>query len=171
VLFLDELPEFHRNILEMLRQPMEDGTINITRSLGRVSYPASFMLIAAMNPCPCGFLTHPKKECHCTIPMIQRYLSRISGPLLDRIDMHLEVPPLNYGELTEKREYESSKEIKKRLLKLAILELNFSGRAYDKILKLGRTIADLGEKDEIDAESIAEAISYRSLDRHLWLST
>ena len=208
VLFLDELPEFHRDILEMLRQPMEEGMISVSRSSGITNYPARFMLIAAMNPCPCGYLTHPKKECHCTVPMIQRYLSKISGPLLDRIDMHLEVPPLNYGELSEDKNYESSKEIKKRvvqarniqkrryknckynalltpreirkhceltseakdLLKLAIAELNFSGRAYDKILKLSRTIADLAEKENINAECISEAISYRSLDRRTWLS-
>lgn len=209
VLFLDELPEFHRDMLEMLRQPMEEGTITISRSSGNIDYPARFMLVAAMNPCPCGYFTHPKKECHCTVPMIQRYLSRVSGPLLDRIDMHLAVPPLNYEELSGDRPYESSKEIKKRvlrarniqkkryngsdsynalltpkkiqkyckltdeakeLLKLAIVELNFSGRAYDKILKLARTIADMVEKEDIDAECIAEAISYRSLDRRMWLS-
>jgi magnesium chelatase family protein len=208
VLFLDELPEFHRDILEMLRQPVEDGVVNISRSSGNVIYPANFMFVAAMNPCPCGYLTHPKKECHCTVPMIQRYLSKISGPLLDRIDIHLEVPPLNYEELSLKRNYESSKEIKNRvmkartmqkrryrnskynalltpkeirkycklideaeeLLKLAIVELSFSGRAYDKILKLARTIADMAEKEDINAECIAEAISYRSLDRRSWLS-
>lgn len=209
VLFFDELPEFHRDVLEMLRQPMEEGMITISRSTGTVKYPARFMFVAAINPCPCGNLTHPKKECHCTIPMIQRYLSKISGPLLDRIDMHLEVPPLNYEELSKDMEYEPSKEIKKRvlkarriqkarynqrdicnallnpkeiqkhckltdeakeILKLAILELNFSGRAYDKILKLSRTIADLEEKKDIDAECISEAIGYRSLDRRMWLS-
>lgn len=210
VLFLDELPEFHRNILEMLRQPMEEGTISVARTSGIVTYPASFMLIAAMNPCPCGYLTHPKKECHCTVPMIQRYLSKVSGPLLDRIGMHLEVPPLNYEELTETRTYESSKDIRNRvmkarhiqrkrygkeghrcnalltpkeiqkycelsneaknLLKLAVVELNFSGRAYDKILKLSRTIADLGGESEITAVHISEAIGYRSLDRRMWLS-
>lgn len=211
VLFLDELPEFHRDILEMLRQSMEEGMISISRTSGTINYPARFMLIAAMNPCPCGYLTHPKKECHCTVPMIQRYLSKISGPLLDRIDIHLEVPPLNYEELSGSNiSYESSKDIKKRvlkaravqrrrynnksyncnailtpreirdyckltdeareLLKLAILELNFSGRAYDKILKLGRTIADMAEKGEIDEECISEAISYRSLDRRMWFS-
>ncbi len=211
VLFLDELPEFHRDILEMLRQPMEDGAINISRSSGNMKYPARFMLVAAMNPCPCGHLTHPRKECHCTVPMIQRYLAKISGPLLDRIDIHLEVPPLNYKELSGDDECaESSKEIKKRVLearkiqkrrygnkkfgcnalltpkeirkyceltedakdlfKLAIVELSFSGRAYDKILKLSRTIADLDKKEAIDAVCISEAISYRSLDRRLWLS-
>jgi len=208
VLFLDEIPEFHRNMLEMLRQPIEEGTISISRTWGTVRYPARFMLIAAMNPCPCGNFTHPKKECNCTVPMIQRYLGKISGPLLDRIDIHLEVSPLNYEELSGSRTYESSKEIKKRvlkarevqtkryngpncnallsprkiqaycrltdeakeILKLAILELNFSGRAYHKILKLARTIADIAEKDLIDAESISEAIGYRSLDRRTWLS-
>jgi len=209
VLFLDELPEFHRNILEMLRQPMEEGMINITRSAGTVQYPARFMLIAAMNPCPCGFLTHPKKECHCTIPMVQRYLSRISGPLLDRIDIHLEVPALDYDDLSKPKNCESSKDIKikvarargrqkrryrnKRyninallspeeiyrhcgltkeaedLFRLAVTEMNFSARAYDKILKLSRTIADIDGKEEADADSIAEAIGYRSLDRRVWV--
>lgn len=158
--------------------------------------------------CPCGNFTHPKKECNCTVPMIQRYLGKISGPLLDRIDIHLEVAPLNYEELSGSGAYESSREIKKRVLKardvqterykgpncnallapreiqehcrlteeakeifkLAILELNFSGRAYHKILKLARTIADIAEKDLIDAESLSEAIGYRSLDRRTWLS-
>ena len=209
VLFLDELTEFHRNILEMLRQPLEDGTITVSRSLGSIKYPARFMLVAAMNPCPCGNFTHPKKECNCTVPMIQRYLGKISGPLLDRIDMHLEVPPLNYNELSEDNHSESSRKIRSRVVqaretqkkrynkdhicnallnprqiqdhciltdeakeifKLAILELNFSGRAYDKILKLGRTIADMDGGDLIDADSIAEAIGYRSLDRRMWLS-
>jgi len=210
VLFLDELPEFHRDMLEMLRQPMEEGTISISRTSGITDYPAIFMLVAAMNPCPCGYFTHPKKECHCTAPMIQRYLSKVSGPLLDRIDIHLEVSPLNYEELSGDKHYESSKEIKKRvlqarktqkrrygsaahdcnarlspreikkhcgltdeakdLLKLAIVELNFSGRAYDKILKLSRTIADLDKKSDIDASCISEAITYRALDRRMWLS-
>jgi magnesium chelatase family protein len=210
ILFLDELPEFHRNILEMLRQPMEEGIINISRSSGIMNYPARFMLIAAMNPCPCGYFTHPKKECRCTIPMIQRYLTKVSGPLLDRIDIHLDVPPLSYEELSTEKQHESSKEIKKRvikarevqkkryknskyqynaflaskdiqrycgldneakeLLRLAITELNFSGRAYDKILKLSRTIADLAGESNINVAHVSEAISYRSLDRRMWLS-
>ncbi|MDD5681477.1 MAG: YifB family Mg chelatase-like AAA ATPase [Candidatus Omnitrophica bacterium] len=211
VLFLDEFTEFHRDILAMLRQPMEDGVVHISRSSGSVSYPSRFMLIAAMNPCLCGYFGHPKKECHCTTPMIQRYISKISGPLLDRIDMHLEVPPLDYKELSSDQRPEASKEIKKRvskarslqekrykskhyklnallttreiqkccgldneakeLLKLAMAELNLSGRAYDKILKISRTIADLAGISEINAAHIAEAIGYRSLDRQrMWLS-
>lgn len=211
VLFLDELPEFHRDILAMLRQPMEDGVVHISRSSGAISYPSRFMLAAAMNPCPCGYFGHPKKECHCTVPMIQRYVSKISGPLLDRIDIHLEVPPLNYKQLSENKVVETSAEIKKRvvrargiqnkrcknkiqrinalltpreiqkycaltdeakeLLKLAIAELNLSGRAYDKVLKIARTIADLAEEPEISANHISEAIGCRSLDRRMWLSS
>ncbi len=210
VLFLDEFPEFHRDILAMLRQPMEDGFINISRSSGSISYPSRFMLVAALNPCVCGYFGHPKKECHCTVPMIQRYISKISGPLLDRIDIHLEVPPLNYKQLSENKVTEASRDIKKRvvrargiqnkryknkiqrvnalltpkemqkhctltneareLLKLAIAELNLSGRAYDKVLKIARTIADLADEVEINAGHIAEAIGYRSLDRRMWLS-
>ena len=210
VLFLDEFPEFHRDILAMLRQPMEDGVVHISRNYGTISYPSRFMLIAAMNPCMCGFFGHPKKECHCTVPMIQRYISKISGPLLDRIDIHLEVPPLDYKELSNEKCPETSKEIKKRvcrareiqkrryknkcvalnsmlsareiqkychlsdeakeLLKLAMSELNLSGRAYDKVLKIARTIADLAGEAEINATHIAEAIGYRSLDRRMWLS-
>ncbi len=208
VLFLDEFPEFKRNVLEILRQPLEDGNIMISRVLTTVTYPARFMLVAAMNPCPCGYFTDPKKECHCTPPQIQRYLAKISGPLLDRIDIHLEVPSLNYNELTRKCDGETSQQIRKRvneagkiqskryhkgnafwnaylgakevekfcqvtedgkeLLKMAIVELGLSARAYDKVLKLGRTIADLVGSDLIQAEHISEAISYRSLDRNLW---
>ncbi|MBU4488447.1 MAG: ATP-binding protein, partial [Candidatus Omnitrophica bacterium] len=210
VLFLDEFPEFHRDILAMLRQPMEDGFINISRSSGSISYPSRFTLVAALNPCVCGYFGHPKKECHCTVPMIQRYISKISGPLLDRIDIHLEVPPLNYKQLSENKAAETSRDIKKRviraraiqnkryknkiqrvnalltpremqkhctltneareLLKLAITELNLSGRAYDKVLKIARTITDLAGEVEIGASHIAEAIGYRSLDRRMWLS-
>ncbi len=209
VLFLDELPEFKRNILEGLRQPIEEGKIMITRVAGSVEYPAKFMLVAAMNPCPCGFLTHPTKECNCTPPQIQRYLNKISGPLLDRIDIQIEVAPLKYSQLTEKNNCETSSEIKKRvmaakkiqkvrykssgitqnaqlspkymdefcqlteeasnLLKLAIGELSLSARAYDKIRKVARTIADMEEKELIEAAHISEAIGYRSLDRKLWL--
>lgn len=208
VLFLDELPEFKRNVLEVLRQPLEDQTVTISRVAGTLSYPARFMLIAAMNPCPCGYFTDPKRECRCTPTQIQRYLSKISGPLLDRIDIHLEVPRLNYEQLTKKAAAETSAEIKKRvdkariiqkqrykkddfsfnaflgpketekycrisdegseLLKMAILELGLSARAYDKILKVARTIADLEAKEVIEATHISEAISYRSLDRNLW---
>lgn len=208
VLFMDELPEFRRNVLEVLRLPMEDGFVTVARIANTITYPAKFMLIAAMNPCPCGYFTDPKRECHCTPFQIQSYLSKISGPLLDRIDMHLEVPRLKYEHLTDKRRGEPSEEIRKRvdkareiqrgrykndgvlfnahlesrelekysvldreaeeLLKLAILELGISARAYDKILKVSRTIADMDGKDVIEAHHISEAISYRSLDRNLW---
>ena len=208
VLFLDELPEFRRNVLEVLRQPMEDGSVTVARVANTLTYPAKFMLVAAMNPCPCGYFTDPKRECHCTPFQIQSYLSKISGPLLDRIDIHLEAPRLKYEHLTDKRRGEPSQEIRKRvdsaheiqkerykndgvlfnahleskelekycvldkeaeeLLKLAILELGISARAYDKILKVSRTIADLDGKDVIEAHHISEAISYRSLDRNLW---
>lgn len=208
VLFLDELPEFKRNVLGVLRQPMEDGLVTIARVANKVTYPAKFMLVAAMNPCPCGHFTDPKKECRCTPFQIQNYLSKVSGPLLDRIDIHLEVPRLKYEHLTDKRRGESSVEIRKRidaardiqksrykngsilfnshleskelekycmldneaeeLLKLAILELGISARAYDKILKVSRTIADLDGKETIEAHHVSEAISYRSLDRNLW---
>jgi magnesium chelatase family protein len=208
VLFLDELPEFRKNVLEVLRQPLEDGSITIARVANKLTYPSKFMLVAAMNPCPCGYFTDPKKDCYCTPIKIQNYLSKISGPLLDRIDIHLEVPRLKFEHLTEKRRGESSLDIRARvdrareiqksrykndgiyfnahlesralekhctldkegeeLLKLAILELGISARAYDKILKVSRTIADLDGKDIIEAHHISEAISYRSLDRNLW---
>ncbi len=208
VLFLDELPEFRRNVLEVMRQPLEEGSVTISRVANRLTYPSKFMLVAAMNPCPCGYFTDPKRECHCTPFQIQAYLSKISGPLLDRIDIHLEVPRLKLENLTEKRRGEFSEDIRKRvdasreaqkkryksdhvyfnahleskelerfcvldkegeeLLKLAILELGISARAYDKILKVARTIADLDGKDIIEAHHISEAISYRSLDRNLW---
>ena len=208
VLFMDELPEFRRNVLEVLRLPMEDGSVTVARVANTVTYPAKFMLVGAMNPCPCGHFTDPKRECHCSPFKIQNYLSKISGPLLDRIDIHLEVPRLKYEHLTDKRRGEPSEEIRKRvdaakavqkgryeadgvlfnahleskelerycvldkeaeeLLKLAILELGISARAYDKILKVSRTIADLDGKDIIEAHHVSEAISYRSLDRNLW---
>ncbi|MDD5438725.1 MAG: YifB family Mg chelatase-like AAA ATPase, partial [Candidatus Omnitrophica bacterium] len=208
VLFLDELPEFKRNVLEVLRQPLEDGAITISRVEKTLQYPSRFMLVAAMNPCPCGYFTDPKKECHCTPPQIQRYLSKISGPLLDRIDIHLEVPRLKYEDLSKKRCGEPSAVIRERvnkaramqmerytndgvlfnahleskllekycilnkeaeeLLKMAILELGISARAYDKILKVSKTIADLDGKEVIEAYHVSEAISYRSLDRNLW---
>ncbi len=208
VLFLDELPEFKRNVLEVMRQPLEEGSVTIARVSNTLTYPSKFMLVAAMNPCPCGYFTDPKRECHCTPFQIQHYLSKISGPLLDRIDIHLEVPRLKLEHLTDKRRGEPSMEIRKRvdkardiektrymndgiyfnahleskelekycmldkeseeLLKLAILELGISARAYDKILKVSRTIADLDGKNIIEAHHISEAISYRSLDRNLW---
>ncbi len=205
VLFLDELPEFHRNSLEALRQPLEEGLINVSRIKKSFIFPASFMLVAAMNPCPCGYYTDPKKACHCHTTKIQNYLGKISGPLLDRIDIHIELPAIKYKELSDKKDAESSAVIKARvekvraiqrerfstedifynasmnaklikkycllnseakdLLKAAITELGFSARAYDKIMKLGRTIADLAGAEIILAEHIAEAIEYRSLDR------
>lgn len=210
VLFLDELPEFKRNVLEVLRQPIESGEVAVSRVGGSVVFPARFMLIAAMNPCPCGYFTDPEKECNCTPYQIQRYLSKISGPLLDRIDIHLNVGRLDYNELSQGRRGESSETIRERvdkarriqevryksspilfnahleskglekycifdregeeLLKMAILELGISARAYDKILKVARTIADLDGKEAIEAIHISEAISYRSLDKDFWMA-
>jgi len=208
VLFLDEFPEFRRDLLEGLRQPLEEGTITIARANGTLTIPARFMLVAAMNPCPCGFLTDPKKQCRCNPMQIQRYLTKVSGPLLDRIDIHLEVAPLRYEELRRVRRGENSEEIRRRveiaqdiqrkryeesgilfnshletkaiekfcilsdgatsILKSAILELGISARGYDKILKISRTIADLGGKEIIQEEDISEAIGYRCLDRNYW---
>ena len=208
VLFLDELPEFKRNVLEALRQPLEEGRIKISRIHKSSSFPAKFMLVAAMNPCPCGYYTDPTKQCRCNSTKIERYLSKISGPLLDRIDIHIEVPAIKYKELVSKDNPETSivikgrvkkardiqlrrfqgegifanshmhhKQIKKycaltdeaqNLLKAAIEELSFSARAYDKILKVSRTIADLAESENIQVEHVSEAIQYRSLDRQLW---
>ncbi|MFH1245543.1 MAG: YifB family Mg chelatase-like AAA ATPase [Candidatus Omnitrophota bacterium] len=208
VLFLDELPEFRRNVLEALRQPLEAGMMTVSRVASSVTYPARFMLISACNPCPCGFFLDNSQKCHCAPYQIQRYLSKISGPLLDRIDIHLEVPRLNYEEMTSVNKAESSAEIRKRvdtvramqrkrlekfhcrcnahmgarltektclltkpaqdMLKMAILDLGLSARAYHKVLKLARTIADLAESELIGPEHISEAISYRCLDRNLW---
>ncbi len=206
VLFLDELPEFARNVLEVLRQPLEDGHVTISRSKLSVDYPANFMLVCAMNPCPCGYYTDPTKECTCTPPMIQKYMAKISGPLMDRIDLHIEVPAVKYKELSSKEGGESSEQIRARvteareiqrkrfagrkglfanadmqskdirefckidaqgeeLLKMAITKLGLSARAYDRILKVGRTIADLAHSSEIRPEHLSEAIQYRSLDR------
>ena len=207
VLFLDELPEFRRNVLEVMRQPLEDGNITVSRAMGSINYPASFMLVAAMNPCPCGFLTDPQKECVCTPLQIQRYRSRVSGPLLDRIDIQVEVPGLRYQELATKDAGESSGTIRRRvnaaralqlrrfektklhsnaqmgtreikryctvredaekLLETAINKLGLSARAYSRVLKVGRTIADLAGAENIEASHIAEAIQYRSLDRQM----
>lgn len=208
VLFLDELPEFKRNVLEALRQPLEEGRIRISRIHKTLSFPAKFMLVAAMNPCPCGFYTDPNKECRCNSTKIERYLSKISGPLLDRIDIHIEVPAIKYKELVSKDNCEPSSLIRERvkkardlqlkrfegdslfsnsqmshkhikkycllaeesqtLLKAAIEELGFSARAYDKILKLSRTIADLENSSDILPDHVSEAIQYRSLDRKIW---
>jgi len=205
ILFLDELPEFRRDALEALRQPLEDGSIRIARINGTFVFPAAFMLICAMNPCPCGYLTDVRRACRCNPAKVAAYMGKVSGPLLDRIDIHIEIPAVKYRELSDMRESESSSAIKERvekaraiqrmrfqndpaftnarmdtrlikrhcrlhgdaeeLLKLAMAEIYFSGRAYDKILKLSRTIADLAEREEIAAEDIAEAIQYRGLDR------
>ena len=205
VLFLDELPEFKRHVLEVLRQPLEDGQVTIARALSSLTYPARFMLAAAMNPCPCGYATDPTKECSCTPLQIQRYLARISGPLLDRIDIHIDVPPVKHRELTGEPSGEPSAAIRERvrrarqlqqerfrrskiycnahmstrqirrfcpvdgeaksLLERAMDRLGLSARAYDRILKVGRTIADLTGVEDIQAEHVAEAIQYRSLDR------
>jgi magnesium chelatase family protein len=209
VLFLDELPEFRRTVLEVMRQPMEERRVTISRSKMVVDFPASFMLIASMNPCPCGFFNHPERECSCMPGTVQKYLNRVSGPLLDRIDLHVEVTPVAFGELSAQRQQENSATIRERvikarviqeerykedagiycnaqisskklkevcllntagikLLKTAMEKLNLSARAYDRILKVSRTIADLAESDEIRIEHLAEAIQYRSLDRERW---
>jgi magnesium chelatase family protein len=206
VLFLDELPEFRKNVLEVMRQPLEDGHVTISRALLSLTYPAQFMLAAAMNPCPCGYATDPNHECTCNPPMIQRYLSKISGPLIDRIDIHIEVPAVKYQELSGSITGETSEKIRERvkktrkiqlerfkgkkdifcnarmqskdirkyckidtegdeLLKIAITRLGLSARAYDRILKVSRTIADLEGSEEIRPEFVSEAIQYRSLDR------
>lgn len=206
VLFLDELPEFKKNVLEVMRQPLEDGVVTISRAALSITYPAQFMLAAAMNPCPCGYATDPTHECSCTPQQIQKYLSRISGPLLDRIDIHIEVPAVKYSELSSDRVGESSETIRLRveqarqvqlqrfkdkkhlfcnarmesreirqyckidqqgedLLKMAITKLGLSARAYDRILKVARTIADLENSEQIKSQHISEAIQYRSLDR------
>ena len=209
VLFLDELPEFKRTVLEVMRQPMEERKVTISRAKIALDFPASFMLIASMNPCPCGFFNHPEKECSCPPGAVQKYLNKISGPLLDRIDLHVEVTPVAFNELASARQYEksicirervikareiqdaryidnegvyanaqmSSKQLKEiciigtaaqSLLKTAMEKLNLSARAYDRILKVSRTIADLAASDDIQAEHLAEAIQYRSLDREGW---
>jgi magnesium chelatase family protein len=209
VLFLDELPEFARNVLEVLRQPLEDSHVTISRSKMSIDYPANFMLVCAMNPCPCGYYTDPAKECTCTSLQIQKYMAKISGPLLDRIDLHIEVPAVKYKELASKDSGEHSIDIRSRvihareiqmkrfagrtgmycnadmqskdilsyckldaageeLLKMAITKLGLSARAYDRILKVARTIADLSSSSSIRSEHISEAIQYRSLDRNLW---
>jgi len=209
VLFLDELPEFKRSVLEVMRQPMEDRIVSIARAKVTIEYPASFMLIAAMNPCPCGYYNHPEQSCVCGPGIVQKYLNKISGPLMDRIDIHVEVVPVPFRELSEVRNVENSKEIRNRvinarkiqekrfeksklihcnaqmseknvkelckiddtgmsILKNAMEKLNLSARAYDRILKVSRTIADLAASDDIKIEHLAEAIQYRSLDREDW---
>lgn len=210
VLFLDELPEFHRSALEVMRQPLEERKVVINRTRSGVEFPASFVLIASMNPCPCGYFNHPEKECICPPGAVQKYLSKISGPLLDRIDMHIEVTPMPFNALNEMQLGESSSNIRNRvkkarekqlerfrnhlhtycnaqmgnnmlrefvvpnktaqsLLKQAMEKLSLSARAYDRILKMSRTIADVEGYDEIRTEHVAEAIQYRSLDRDSWV--
>ena len=209
VLFLDELPEFKRTVLEVMRQPLEDRIITISRAKSTCDYPASFMLIASMNPCPCGFYNHPEKECVCSPGMVQKYLNRISGPLLDRIDIHIEVVPVKYDKLSDTNKTERSESVRDRVIKArAIQTKRFAGmngiysnaqmtpsmqrrycqldeaggrllrramelrglsaRAYDRILKVARTIADLAESENITTEHISEAINYRNLDREGW---
>lgn len=209
VLFLDELPEFKRTVLEVMRQPLEERKVTISRAKISIEFPANFMLIASMNPCPCGYYNHPEKECVCAPGVVQKYLNKVSGPLLDRIDLHVEVTPVSFDQLTEDRKTESSEEIRNRviearmiqqerfkdhpeifnnammnsqmvksicqinqpgkaLLKTAMEKLGLSARAYDRILKVARTIADLAGKEDIQIEHLAEAIQYRSLDREGW---
>jgi magnesium chelatase family protein len=209
VLFLDELPEFKRTVLEVMRQPLEDRVVTISRAKFSIEYPASFMLVASMNPCPCGFYNHPEKECVCPPGTVQKYLNRISGPLLDRIDLHVEVTPVSFNELTKNQKSEKSELVRERvitarnlqlerfanedgvfsnaqmgaqllqkisiideagksLLNVAMKKLGLSARAYDRILKVGRTIADLENSSKIETHHLAEAIQYRSLDRDGW---
>ncbi len=209
ILFLDELPEFGRNVLEVLRQPLEEKRITISRARYSVEYPANFTLVASMNPCPCGYYNHPTRECSCSPGAVHRYLNRISGPLLDRIDLHIEVTPVAISEMTRERVEESSHEVRQRVVKareiqaerfrdiegvytnsmmnsrmlreycpldaaarkmleLAMERLHLSARAYDRIIKVARTIADLAGEANISSTHISEAISYRSLDREQW---
>jgi magnesium chelatase family protein len=209
VLFLDELPEFKRTVLEVMRQPLEDRVITISRAKFTVEYPASFMLVASMNPCPCGYYNHPEKECVCTPGLVQKYLNRISGPLLDRIDIHIEVVPVPFDKLSDSKVAESSQVVRARvvqarktqairfskhpgihcnaqmsskllrkyceidaagqsMMKTAMERLGLSARAYDRILKVSRTIADLDTSEQIQASHLGEAIQYRSLDRDNW---
>lgn len=209
VLFLDELPEFKRTVLEVMRQPLEDRVVTISRAKQSVEYPASFMLVASMNPCPCGYHNHPEKDCVCAPGVVQKYLNRISGPLLDRIDIHVEVTPVAFSELTQEQVSEKSEKVRNRvikardvqekrfrenenihcnaqmsskllkqickideqgkeMLKRATDRLGLSARAFDRILKVARTISDLDDSKEISSAHLAEAIQYRSLDRDNW---
>lgn len=210
VLFLDELPEFKRATLEVMRQPLEDGKVTVSRAAGSVTFPSEFMLVAAMNPCPCGYFGDLKRECRCGPLQVQRYRQRISGPLLDRIDLHIEVPAVEYHDISNTRKEEDSDAIRERvgrarerqrirfepdrkincnarmgprqirqhcklgaesheLIRVAMTQLNLSARAYDRILKVSRTIADLQPSDEISSEHVSEAIQYRTFDRTLWI--
>lgn len=209
ILFLDELPEFNRNVLEVMRQPLEDRLITISRARFTVEYPAGFMLVASMNPCPCGYYNHPTKHCVCSPGAVQKYMNKISGPLLDRIDIQIEIVPVPFEKISEQTDAEPSSEVRKRvmearavqakryenhpgiycnaqmnskllheyaipnrngleLLKRAMAKLNLSARAYDRILKVSRTIADLENSEAIESYHIAEAIHYRNLDRESW---
>ena len=208
VLFLDEFPEFSRQAMEVLRAPLEDGKVTISRASGRLTYPCEFSLVAAMNPCPCGFFGHPKKKCICSPMAVKKYLGRISGPMLDRLDIHVEVPAVEYDELTGRSDGETSAEIKKRverareiqqkrykgtkitcnarldsahlqkycvltpdadrIMRTAFENLGLSARAYDRILKIARTVADLDGEEKIGSTHIAQAIQFRSLDRKYW---
>jgi magnesium chelatase family protein len=209
VLFLDELPEFKHTVLEVMRQPLEDRKITISRARFSVEYPASFMLVASMNPCPCGYYNHPSKDCVCPHGTVPKYLNRISGPLYDRIDIHLEVVPVPFRKLDEKEASEKSEQIRERvikarkiqenrflemkdvycnaqmssrmireyveldsagreLIKNAMEKLGLSARAYDRILKVSRTIADLEASENVESYHLSEAIHYRSLDRESW---
>ena len=208
VLFLDELPEFDKSALEILRQPLEDHQITISRSSGRITYPCDFQLIAAMNPCQCGYFGHPTRKCTCRSGAVAKYLSKISGPLLDRMDIHVEVPPVEYEELSRAKPSESSESIRERVnktrlvqqkrfagtgiscnaritpatihefcrmtdeaskvLQMAFDRLKLSGRAYDRIVKVSRTVADLDGDEIISSQHIMEAIHYRTLDREYW---
>ncbi len=208
VLFLDELPEFKRDVMEALRQPLEDGKVTISRVAGSLTYPSSIMMVAAMNPCPCGFFGHPTKPCTCTQNAVHKYLNRISGPMLDRLDLHVEVPPVDYEALSSDVKEETSAEIRERVNKarkiqterykgtevtcnarltpallkkycvmsdeaskylgLSFERLGMSARAYDRILKVARTVADLANSEIIEKEHIFTAISFRSLDRKYW---
>ena len=208
VLFLDELPEFKRDVMEALRQPLEDGKVTISRVAGTLTYPSSIMFVAAMNPCPCGFFGHPTRACTCSSNAVHRYLNRVSGPMLDRLDLHVEVPPVDFGELSSSRKEETSEEIRQRVnkarkiqterykgtgitcnarltpslikkycvlsgeaqkyLALSFERLGMSARAYDRILKVARTVADLEGSEIIEKNHIFTAISFRSLDRKYW---
>lgn len=208
VLFMDELPEFHRDVMEVMRQPLEDGKITISRVAGTLTYPCSISLVAAMNPCPCGFFGHPTRSCTCSQKLVHKYLNKVSGPLLDRLDLHIEVPPVDYESLSSEIKEESSATIRARvnkarqiqnerykgtgitcnarltpsmlkkycvmtdeastLLKASFEALSMSARAYDRLLKVARTIADLEGRENIETHHIAEAIQFRSLDRKYW---